>query len=273
MMDLFNRTAFESSRIVTRAYSTSFTLGIRTLDKRFHEAIYSIYGMVRYADEIVDSFHHYDKKYLLDKFKKDTFEAIEQKISLNPILQAYQLTIHKYKIDNALTEAFFHSMEMDLNKNIHDDDSYNKYIYGSAEVVGIMCLKIFTENNQEEFNSLEKYARALGAAFQKVNFLRDLKSDFAERGRVYFPGLNFNAFTPELKKIIEADIQKDFDIALIGIKGLPSTSRNGVYLAYKFYLKLFDKIKNTEAEKIQTERIRVSDYQKASLMISALFHV
>ena len=273
MMHIFNKIAFITSRNITKSYSTSFTLGIRTLDKKFHDAIYGIYGMVRYADEIVDTFHHYNKQELLANFKRDTFEAIENRISLNPVLQAYQITVNKYEIDNSLTEAFFNSMEMDLNKTIHDHNSYNEYIYGSAEVVGLMCLKIFTENNKNQYLELEKYARALGSAFQKVNFLRDIQSDFAERGRVYFPNVNFTSFTQEVKTEIENDIQKDFDLALVGIKLLPNSSKNGVYLAYRFYMKLFEKIKKTEAKKIQTERIRVSDYQKASLMLNAFISI
>lgn len=271
-MHIFNELAFSTSKNITKAYSTSFTLGIRTLDKKFHNAIYGIYGMVRYADEIVDTFHDFDKKALLTKFRKDTFEAIEQKISLNPVLHAYQLVVNQYQIDHKLTEAFFNSMEMDLEKAVHDDSSYNEYIYGSAEVVGLMCLKIFTENDTAQYQALEKYAKALGAAFQKVNFLRDIQSDFAERGRVYFPGVNFTEFTTEVKHLIEADIQKDFDLAYIGIEKLPSSAKQGVYLAYKFYIKLFEKIKKTEAAKIQTVRIRVSDYQKASLMFNALLN-
>lgn len=273
MMHLFNHIAFHTSRTITKTYSTSFTLGIRTLDKKFHDAIYGIYGMVRYADEIVDTFHHYNKQQLLANFKRDTFEAIENRISLNPVLHAYQMVVNKYQIENSLTEAFFKSMEMDLNKTVYDENTYNEYIYGSAEVVGLMCLKIFTENNQQQYNELQQYARALGAAFQKVNFLRDIQSDFAERGRIYFPGVNFTSFTPEVKKLIEVDIQKDFDLALIGIKKLPKGAKGGVYLAYKFYMKLFDKIKNTEAKKIQTERIRVSDYQKAGLMLNAFINL
>lgn len=273
MMDIFDKTAYDACKNITKSYSTSFTLGIRTLDRKFHNDIYGIYGMVRYADEIVDTFHEYDKSALLTQFKKDTFAAIEQKISLNPVLHAYQLTVNKYQIDLKLTEAFFNSMEMDLSQNIHDVDSYKEYIYGSAEVVGLMCLKIFTENDVRLYAELEQYARALGAAFQKVNFLRDIQSDFAERGRVYFPGIDFKEFTPQLKALIEEDIQKDFDIALFGINNLPTGAKKGVFLAYKFYLKLFEKIKKTEAHKIQTVRIRVSDYQKASLMLNALMTI
>jgi phytoene/squalene synthetase len=270
MISLFTKTAFDASRNITKLYSTSFTLGIRTLDKKFHDAIYGIYGMVRYADEIVDTFHDYDKKALLDKFKLDTFQAIKDGISLNPVLHAYQHTVNKYGIDNSLTEAFFHSMEMDLNKTIHDEASYNEYIYGSAEVVGLMCLRVFTEGDKTLYENTQLHARALGAAFQKVNFLRDIQSDFAERGRVYFPDVDFTVFTPAIKSQIEADIQKDFDNALIGIKMLPNSSKRGVYLAYRFYLKLFKRIKNTEAKKIQTARIRVPDYQKAGLMLHAM---
>jgi phytoene/squalene synthetase len=269
-ISLYNQTTLECSKLITERYSTSFTLGIKTLAKEFHLPVYAIYGFVRYADEIVDTFHDYDKKALLDKFKLDTFQAIKDGISLNPVLHAYQHTVNKYGIDNSLTEAFFHSMEMDLNKTIHDEASYNEYIYGSAEVVGLMCLRVFTEGDKTLYENTQLHARALGAAFQKVNFLRDIQSDFAERGRVYFPDVDFTVFTPAIKSQIEADIQKDFDNALIGIKMLPNSSKRGVYLAYRFYLKLFKRIKNTEAKKIQTARIRVPDYQKAGLMLHAM---
>ena len=272
-MDLFHKTAYETSKLITRAYSTSFMLGIRTLSKKFHDPIFGIYGMVRYADEIVDSFHDFDKKILLQRFREDTFRAIEEGISLNPVLHAFQRTVHQFGIDNSLTIAFFNSMEMDLEQKNHDLKTYNEYIYGSAEVVGLMCLKVFTENDKSMYLALEKPARSLGAAFQKVNFLRDIQSDFADRGRVYFPGVDLNEFTLEKKRLIEKDIQQNFEDALIGIKNLPSSSSKGVMLAYQFYSKLFEKIVKTPADKLQEARIRVPDYQKAGLMINAMLGI
>lgn len=266
MMQLFNQTAMECSKLITERYSTSFTLGIKTLDTKFHLPIYSIYGFVRFADEIVDTFHDFDKRYLLDKFREDTYEAIEQKISLNPVLQSFQLVVNEYNIERALIDAFLHSMEMDLRPQDYTENLYEEYIYGSAEVVGLMCLRVFCEGNGSQYESLKEGARRLGSAFQKVNFLRDLKSDFEERGRVYFPDVDFKLFSKEAKRHIEADIQADFDAASIAIEQLPRSARMGVHLAYVYYLTLFNKIKATPAARIQEERIRVPDYQKMTLL-------
>lgn len=270
MMSIFNTVSFDCSKVVTKSYSTSFTLGIRTLDKKFHNPIFGIYGMVRFADEIVDTMHEFDKRALLTQFKRDTYNAIEQKISLNPILQAFQLTVNTYQIDLDLVESFFKSMEMDLDQTIHDTNTYNEYIYGSAEVVGFMCLKVFCEGDEELYKSLKKYAAALGAAFQKVNFLRDMQSDFVERGRIYFPETDLSTFSESVKYKIETDIQHDFDLAFEGIKLLPKSSQKGVYLAYRFYLLLFKKIKNTQAGQIQKARIRVPDIHKIGLLAYSL---
>lgn len=266
MMQLFNQTAMECSKLITERYSTSFTLGIKTLDTKFHLPIYSIYGFVRFADEIVDTFHDFDKRYLLDKFREDTYEAIEQKISLNPVLQSFQLVVNEYNIERALIDAFLHSMEMDLRPQDYTENLYEEYIYGSAEVVGLMCLRVFCEGNGSQYESLKEGARRLGSAFQKVNFLRDLKSDFEERGRVYFPDVDFKLFSKEAKRHIEADIQADFDAAAVAIEQLPRSARMGVHLAYVYYLTLFNKIKATPAARIQEERIRVPDYQKMTLL-------
>ena len=266
MMQLFNQTSLQCSKLITERYSTSFTLGIKTLDKKLHLPIYAIYGFVRYADEIVDTFHDFDKKTLLDRFKHDAYQAIEEKISLNPVLHSFQMVVNQYHIENELIAAFLHSMEMDLHKQQYDDTVYEEYIYGSAEVVGLMCLRVFCEGNALEYDRLKSGARRLGAAFQKVNFLRDLKSDFEDRGRVYFPGVDFSDFTKDAKHLIEADIQADFDAALISIKQLPRAARMGVYLAYVYYVTLFNKIKNTSAARIQEERIRVPDGQKMALL-------
>jgi phytoene synthase len=270
MFELFEKSTFGCSKLVTELYSTSFSMGIKTLAKSFREPIYGIYGFVRFADEIVDTFHEFDKKYLLDKFKADTYEAIEMGISLNPILHSFQKIVREYKIEHELIDAFLYSMEMDLGRVVYDDSKYKEYIYGSAEVVGLMCLKVFVEGNQEQYEKLKGDARSLGAAFQKVNFLRDIKSDFQERGRIYFPEIDMSHFSAISKKEIENDIQKDFDDALRGILNLPTGARSGVYLAYVYYLKLFKRIKNTSAEKIQEQRIRVPDFVKFTLLAKTL---
>ncbi|GAB2617185.1 phytoene/squalene synthase family protein [Belliella aquatica] len=268
---LFDQTTFECSRLITQRYSTSFTLGIKTLNKKYHMPIYAIYGFVRYADEIVDTFHDQDKKALLDLFKKDTYKAIQDGISLNPVLHAFQIIVNQYKIDLDLIEAFLHSMEMDLDFKTYNDSKYHEYIYGSAEVVGLMCLKVFCEGDESEYLRLREPACKLGAAFQKVNFLRDIKSDYEERGRVYFPGVDFLTFDKTTKIAIEQDIQKDFDEALIGINNLPIGAKMGVKVAYLYYLKLFDKIKTLPPEVITQERIRIPNSRKISLLLGTYF--
>lgn len=265
-MELFDQTTLECSKLITQRYSTSFTLGIKTLDKKLHLPVYAIYGFVRYADEIVDTFHDSDKRALLTSFKKDTYKAIQDKVSFNPVLHSFQLIVNQYKIDLALIEAFLYSMELDLEETEYDKAGYEEYIYGSAEVVGLMCLRVFCEGDDAQYQSLVAPAKKLGSAFQKVNFIRDIKSDFEERGRVYFPGVDFNDFTKSAKDLIEADIQKDFDDALEGILRLPRGARLGVYLAYKYYLKLFSKIKNLPASKIKQERIRIPDTRKIVIL-------
>jgi phytoene/squalene synthetase len=270
-IELFNQTTLECSRLITQRYSTSFTLGIKTMDKRFHLAIYAVYGFVRYADEIVDTFHEHDKAGLLARFKKDTFEAIDTKLSMNPVLHAFQLVVNQYKISPDLIEAFLHSMEMDLDYQLYNDSKYQEYIYGSAEVVGLMCLKIFVEGDQEVYDRLKGPACKLGAAFQKVNFLRDIKSDFEERGRVYFPGVDFEAFDMSAKLLIEKDIQKDFNDSLVGIEALPDGAKVGVKVAYLYYQKLFDKIKSLPAETITQERIRIPNSKKITLLLGTYF--
>ncbi len=270
-MDLYNRTTLQCSKLITQNYSTSFTLGIKTLEKKFHFPIYAIYGFVRYADEIVDTFHNHNKKELLDCFKKDTYKAITDKISLNPVLNSFQLVVNEYDISHELIEAFLKSMEMDLYFSEYNSGGYEEYIYGSAEVVGLMCLCVFCEGNKEEYEKLKEPARRLGAAFQKVNFLRDIKSDYFERGRIYFPGVNFEAFNGDAKTAIEQDIQNDFDAAYEGIIRLPSGAKWGVYLAYMYYVSLFNKIKSLPASKVLQERIRVPDNQKLVILIQTYF--
>ncbi|MBK8658452.1 MAG: phytoene/squalene synthase family protein [Bacteroidetes bacterium] len=271
MFQLFEKTSAASSKLITQAYSTSFSMGIKTLGKKYHEPIYGIYAMVRYADEIVDTFHDYDKKYLLDKFKRDTYEAIEQRISLNPVLYSFQKAVNDYQIPLHLVDAFFKSMEMDLYETAYGEEGYQEYIYGSAEVVGLMCLKVFANGDDALFERLKVPAKALGAAFQKVNFLRDMKSDYQERGRVYFPGIDFQNFEVQSKRKIEEEIAIDFQEAYRGILQLPMEARGGVLLAYKYYIKLFEKIEQVPVEKMKEARIRVPDIQKIVLLVQTLF--
>lgn len=269
MIKLYNDTCEECSKLITNKYSTSFSLGIKMFDPRFRTPIYNIYGFVRFADEIVDTFHNHNKKTLLDQFRKDAHEAIEKKLSLSPVLHAFQKTVHEYSIDTDLIDAFLDSMEMDLDKTDYEWHTYNKYIYGSAEVVGLMCLKVFTENNVELYDKLKEPARKLGSAFQKINFLRDIKSDYEERGRTYFPGLDYLQFNNLEKQEIEEDISKDFAAGYIGITQLPQGCRLGVYLAYIYYINLFKKIKNTSASTLAEERVRVPDSKKLYLLFSS----
>ena len=269
MKQLFDEISVKSSKLVTKTYSTSFSLGIKFLDKSIRTPIYNIYGFVRFADEIVDSFQGFDKKYLLEKFRKDTIEAIEQKISLNPILNSFQETVSKYNIGWDLIETFLESMKMDLDPITSSQRYYEKYILGSAEVVGLMCLHVFTEGKVEQYTQLAPSAQKLGSAFQKVNFLRDAQADFIDLGRTYFPGVDFNNFCDADKIKIEMDIEKDFEEALVGIKQLPPSSRGGVYLAYYYYLRLFRKIKNVSSENIISERIRIPNAQKVILMLQS----
>lgn len=273
MLSLYNQTCLECSILITRRYSTSFSMGIRVFDKKYRSPIYAIYGFVRFADEIVDTFHDFPKKELLDKFRRDTFEAIESGISLNPVLHSFQNVVNKYNIERELIDAFLDSMEMDLNLNAYEDNLYQKYIYGSAEVVGLMCLRVFVNGDENMYKHLYASARSLGSAFQKINFLRDIKSDFDERGRVYFPGVDFRSFSLRDKLQIESDIKKDFDDALLGITQLPQGVRFGVYLAYKYYTKLFQKIKSASPTKVKEERIRVKDSRKVVLIFSSAFRL
>jgi phytoene/squalene synthetase len=269
MLNIFHEVSQECSRITTEKYSTSFSSSIRLLHKDLRVPIFNIYGFVRFADEIVDTFHGYDKAILFNEFKAATYLSIERKISLNPILHSFQLTVNKYNIDLKLIDAFLYSMELDLEKRNYDQSGYEEYIYGSAEVVGLMCLSVFCEGNKEAYEKLKPAAKSLGAAFQKVNFLRDLKADFKGLDRMYFPGCDFSNFTAKDKLIIEEDIQKDFDDAYAGIIQLPLKARFGVYVAYKYYLSLFKKIKKIAPQQILEERIRIPDYGKAYILAKA----
>lgn len=269
MIEVFHKTSQQCSKITTENYSTSFAAAIKFLHKNIQADIHNVYGFVRFADEIVDTFHAYNKEELLQSFKQETYKAIDEKISLNPILNSFQITVNKYNIDLSLINAFFTSMECDLKKNYYDEALYKEYIYGSAEVVGLMCLYIFCAGDVKMYNSLKMYARSLGAAFQKVNFLRDIKSDNELLGRMYFPGCSFSNFTAQQKKQIEADIEKDFKHAYEGILQLPSSSRFGVYIAYKYYSSLFKKIKRLQSKSVLEKRIRIPDHIKLFILARA----
>jgi phytoene/squalene synthetase len=269
MKSTFDSVSLACSVRTTKSYSTSFSLGIRFLNSEIRDAIYSIYGFVRFSDEIVDTFHDYDKNALFQRFKEDTYLAIDQKISLNPILNSFQSAVNKYNIDREHIETFLYSMEMDLHEHEHDRASYETYILGSAEVVGLMCLKVFTKGDQKHYDELYPHARALGAAFQKINFLRDLHADFQQLGRAYFPGLDVKNFDEETKKAIEAEIELDFIEAHRGIARLPKDARLGVYVAYVYYFRLFKKIQSLPSSKVLQERIRINNKRKVALFIGS----
>jgi len=269
MKQLFDTVSIKTSKMVTNSYSTSFSLGIKFLHKEFQDPIYSIYGFVRFADEIVDSFHDFNKKELLDEFKLETYRAIERGISLNPVLNSFQKVVNDYKVDHKLIDTFLKSMEMDLEKKAYDAEGYKEYILGSAEVVGLMCLRVFVKGNQKMYDDLTPYAMALGSAFQKINFLRDLHADYLGMGRVYFPNVELTELCPKTKAALEDDIELDFNKGLEGIKLLPKDSRFGVYVAYIYYRKLFNKIKSLKPERILEERIRIPNSQKVALFASS----
>ena len=269
-IELYNKTSLDCSKIITKNYSTSFSLGIKSLSSSIHKPIYAIYGFVRFADEIVDTFHDHDKETIFSVFKKDTEEAIKNKFSTNPILHSFQMVVHEFEIDKNLIDAFLKSMHMDITKTTYSESEYKEYIYGSAEVIGLMCLKVFC-NNKNQYAELKNYAISLGSAFQKINFLRDIKSDYDERGRIYFPGIDFNNFNESDKKSIEENINIDFNNALTGIKKLPKKAKRGVFLAYTYYKELFSKIKNIRASKLKNSRIRISNFYKFIFYLSSRF--
>ncbi len=266
MKQLFDVVSLRCSRLVTRAYSTSFSLGILCLQRGLRDPIRSIYGFVRFADEIVDSFHEYDKRILLSRFRDDCYRAIEEGISLNPILNSFQATVREFNIDLSLIDQFLKSMEMDLVHKTYNESECKEYILGSAEVVGLMCLKVFLKGDDERYHKLKHHAMSLGAAFQKVNFLRDLRADYAELGRSYFPGIDLSSFDQESKATIEESISEDFRNGFAGILQLPKSSRFGVYVAYAYYLALFRKIRNTPSEQVMQTRIRIKNRQKVTLL-------
>jgi phytoene synthase len=272
MPTLYNYVSFETSKLVTRAYSTSFSRAVSFLDREIKDAIYSIYGFVRLADEIVDTFHDFDKNSLIDKFERDFYEALSDGISLNPVLNAFQITVKKYNIDNDLIQSFLRSMKLDLSRLEHKSkDETDEYIYGSAEVVGLMCLKVFVTGNESLYNELKQPARKLGSAFQKVNFLRDLKNDTQDLKRQYFHNLDGRNFDDEIKKAITLDIENDFSSSLEGLKKLPQNSRLGVLIAFYYYRNLLNKIKRIPARKLLEQRIRVPDMIKFFLLLKAWF--
>lgn len=267
-MEEYNDISLKLSRLATISYSTSFSMGVRLLQKPYRRAIYAIYGFVRFADEIVDTFHGHDQRKLLESFRKETFDAIEEGVSTNPILQSFQWAVNTYRIDHNLIHAFLHSMEMDLTEKNHTEESFKTYVYGSAEVVGLMCLRVFYKDDDRAYESLIHPARKMGEAFQKINFLRDIHADYNERGRFYFPGSDLDQLNETTKKEIEKDIQKDFDEAYNGIRRLNRASRLGVLVSYTYYLKLFRKIKRTPASKVFSKRYRISNLRKILLLAS-----
>lgn len=269
MKELFDNVSLKTSKLVTNSYSTSFSLGIRFLNKEFHDPIYSIYGFVRFADEIVDTFHQYNKKELLEEFKQETYKSIQRGISLNPVLNSFQKVINDFNIDLNLIDTFLKSMEMDLDKKTYDAEGYKNYILGSAEVVGLMCLKVFVKGNELQYKELTPYAMALGSAFQKINFLRDLHADYQGMGRMYFPNIDLSQLDDETKSALEKDIDLDFDKGLEGIKLLPKNARFGVYVAYIYYRKLLIKIKSMHYKRILEERVSIPNPQKIVLFASS----
>jgi len=273
MKNTYDKLAYSISKCTTHTYSTSFSLGIKALDAKLRSAIYAIYGYVRLADEIVDSFHGYDQSSLLNQLIRETDEALANKISINPIIQSFQETVHQYSIDRQLIDQFLHSMSMDLEKVYYDKENYDEYILGSAEVVGLMCLHVFVEGDKAQYEKLKPYAQKLGSAFQKINFLRDLKEDYYTLGRFYFPNLDFMAFNDETKKVIEKEIEAEFKEALIGIKMLPNSSKFGVYLAYRYYWTLFKKIQLKSSRDILTYRTRVPNTEKMYLMMESYLNL
>lgn len=268
-MDLYRKNNLDCSRITTRNYSTSFSLGVRVLSPKYREGIYSIYGFVRYADEIVDTFFDQDQRTIFEEFRVETFKAIDRGFSINPIIDSFQMAVRKYKIDHELIEAFLLSMEMDLSNDVYSPEMLKTYIYGSAEVVGLMCLRVFYFNEPEKYDALVIPARKLGEAFQKVNFLRDVRDDFKEKGRIYFKDIDFNNFTEETKKQLEDEIEKDFQESMEGIRQLKKQVRLGVYLAYSYYLHLLKEIKKARPEEILKKRYRVSNRRKSYLLVNA----
>jgi len=273
-MQIYHDVSYRMSKKLTQAYSTSFSFGIKAFAPEYRDPIYAIYGFVRIADEIVDTFHDFDKKELFKKFRKDTYDALKNGISTNPVLHAFQKVVREYKIDKEFIDAFLDSMEMDLYNSTYKRNNYDKYIYGSAEVVGLMCLRVFVNNDHDRFKQLKEPARLLGSAFQKVNFLRDIKSDIEERGRIYLPNVNeFIEVNDKNKKALEDEIEKEFEAALIGIMKLPIGVKLGVYSAYLYYHRLFGKIKKCSISELSEKRVRISNPYKFLLFLKSLWEI
>ena len=267
MKSIYDIVSKDCSKIVTKTYSTSFSMATKMLSNSIRQDIYNIYGFVRLADEIVDSFHDYPKKELFSKFEKDLEISLKNKISLNPILNSFQYTYHKYDIDHELVSSFMDSMRLDLSKSKYKtEEEYKNYIYGSADVVGLMCLKVFVKGNRKKYDELKSSAMSLGSAFQKVNFLRDLKADFDDLNRTYFPNTDLDNLDENSKKNIIIDIENDFSEGLKGIKLLPIEAKFGVFMAYRYYSQLLKKLKKTPALEIKNTRIRVPNYKKIELL-------
>ena len=266
---LYDKVSYRCAENITKSYSTSFSMGVKLLSRELRAHIYNVYGFVRVADEIVDTFYDYPNESIFYRFKEDTYLALDQKISTNPVLNSFQFTVNQFNIDHELIETFLDSMEMDLRKESYDREHFDKYVLGSAEVVGLMCLKIFVFGDEEKYQELKPYAMKLGAAFQKINFLRDLKNDFEDLGRTYFPNIDMSNLSVQAKKLIEEEIAEDFKQGLIGIQKLPKESRLGVYLAYKFYIRLFKKISRLDFEEILEQRVRIPNEQKASILVKS----
>ncbi len=274
MIQLYHNTSFSLSKVLTNAYSTSFSLGIKAFSKEYRDPIYSIYAFVRIADEIVDSFHNFNKTDLIKKFREETFAAIKDGISTNPILNAFQLVVNKYNIEHKLIDAFLHSMEMDLDKSSYNRKIYDDYIYGSAEVVGLMCLKVFAKGDDKMYNNLIQPAKMLGSAFQKVNFLRDIKSDFEERGRIYLPDVHQSEkINNDNKKRLEQEVSNEFNEALSGILKLPIGVKLGVYSAYLYYYILFKKIQRMDVKELLKKRVRISNLVKVFLLLKSFWQI
>ena len=267
--ELYTKNNLQLSRVTTMNYSTSFSLGVRMLNRKIRDPIFAIYGYVRYADEIVDTFFGYPQEEMLEEFTQETYKAINRGISSNPILDSFQTIVNQYGIEKEHIDAFLESMRMDLYNHNYGKEKVKEYIYGSAEVVGLMCLRVFYYDDDEKYESMKYYARKLGEAFQKVNFLRDIQSDYSDRERIYFSDIDHNGFTAEVKKSIEEEIRQDFEEAYKGITMLNKRARFGVYLAYIYYQRLFRKIRKSEPNMLINGRIRIANSRKVYLLFQA----
>lgn len=268
-MELYHKNNLDCSKITTHNYSTTFSLGLRVMSRKYSEGIYCLYGFLRYADEIVDTFFDQDQRTIFEEFRQETFKAIDRKFSINPIIDSFQMAVHKYKIDRELVEAFLLSMELDLTHDVYSPELLKTYIYGSAEVVGLMCLRVFYYDEPEKYDELKAPIRKLGIALQKVNFLRDASDDFKEKGRIYFKDIDFSNFTVETKKQLEDEIEKDFLESLVGIRQLKKQVRLGVYLVYNYYMHLLKEIKKAHPDDILKKRYRITNRKKSILLLNA----